>query len=511
MAGAIHRILLGNQEAAATWLPFAMGQFYACPEGAQTSFTPVPGVTILIKRVGGQDVVQIKADGGVDFVFMKRGIVYGAYPAPIQFIPNNPVGVIKPVSSTRRTYMSILMQDMMFTSHLEGPEISPDTECKVVNTVWRNMGNFIQKVGGYDTVFPPDDYFMRAILPHVGFSTQPWLNAEDHSLGRFTRLVSIEPFEITDDPFGSVGMFRYSDDMGLTWEEVPLNHFVIVPTAAAFVPLSVGRIDVDTQVLYAMVIDRDTGFLGDLVHIVLREGGMVWSQGTYNVIPFDPEVHLYNHYLARFIPGKDPGVIIGIVRENHVAPASDDTADNRISAIRSDDGGVTFYVTQTLLAPDPLNTDAFGLEFIELVALSAIRQNPLYPGTFACMAPITAASSDGLYNFRFRIIHTEDYGVTWGISDESLVSISSAPPEPGSWGVTLRLIGFYGKDLYLHVIYEQSETGRTYIKVFSTPDFGVTLKEVTKPLIIEPDGTRSDAALPFPRNRSEFMHRSDMA
>jgi len=151
---ALHQILLGDQGAAAQWLPFALGQLYACPDSAKVSTSPAPGVEITLTRMKGQDTVQIKADGGVDFVFMKRGIVYGAYPAPIQFIPNNPVGVIKPVSSTRRTYMSILMQDMMFTSHLEGPEISPDTECKVVNTVWRNMGNFIQKVGGYDTVFP---------------------------------------------------------------------------------------------------------------------------------------------------------------------------------------------------------------------------------------------------------------------------------------------------------------------------------------------------------------------
>jgi hypothetical protein len=137
MAGAIHRILLGNQEAAATWLPFAMGQFYACPEGAQTSFTPVPGVTILVKRVGGQDVVQITAGGSPDWVLLDNFNPTTAIGPPLVFSPNNPIMEPKEPSNSNAAICNI-GGGKLFTTHGIGLQNDPDLTQPYVEklTVW---------------------------------------------------------------------------------------------------------------------------------------------------------------------------------------------------------------------------------------------------------------------------------------------------------------------------------------------------------------------------------------
>lgn len=483
MAGAIHRILLGNQEAAATWLPFAMGQFYACPEGAQTSFTPIPGVTILVKRVGGQDVVQITAGGSPDWVLYDNAVPTTANGPPLVFIPNNPERKPEGPTNAYAARLTNIGDGKLFASHGVGSQndmLQPYVERL---TVWNYVSPWYTVIGGKDLESP---------AAQSAFTVRPVTDVIDVRKEitpggpRVHRLVAIQGPDWEPIP-SNPGGIHISDDLGATWESYA---YPIAPvTSAYWASGGLFRIDVDTLMYVVYLGNRISGMGPELPPYFVRgtAGGLGWFvQNDFDGAPVGlPPTIDWNLANAKFYPCKTPGTAIGVISMQVTYATSGLGAVLRM--VRTTDSGVTFTYQDYASPIGGNEAGSIGIWFDPLTNT--------YASLVTRNAPLGVISGT---QYPMMMVTSNDEGLTWQLHPLYML-YNDAPTNHDISGQ-----GFYNGRFYI-TFFEQFSGKASFS--YSTNDYGVTWVKHAH----SKDAGRglSSVVQLFPSGKA-FPHRDDM-
>lgn len=465
MAGAIHRILLGNQEAAATWLPFAMGQFYACPEGAQTSFTPVPGVTILVKRVGGQDVVQITAGGSPDWVLYDNAVPTTANGPPLVFIPNNPERKPEGPTNAYAARLANIGDGKLFASHgvgLQNDMLQPYVERL---TVWNYVSPWYTVIGGKDLESPAAQsvFTVRPVTEVIDVRKEITPGGP-----RVHRLVAIQGPDWEPTP-SNPGGIHVSDDLGATWESYA---YPIAPvTGGYWASGGVYRIDIDTLMYVVYLGNRASGMGPELPPYFVRgtTGGLGWfAQNDIDGAPIGiPATISYDLLNAKFYPCKTPGTAIGLATmlAHYVAPPPVyPTGQVVLRTLRTVDSGITFTHYDYVVPSSSTATPGTFHNGIQIGSIG-VWFDPL-TSTYASLIVkgLPLGNQYGVI-YPMMMVTSNDEGLTWQLHpvydlyNDDLVDYQIDGQ------------GFYNGRFYI-TFFEQS-SGKTSFS-YSTNDYGVT-------------------------------------
>lgn len=477
---ALHQILLGDQGAAAQWLPFALGQLYACPDSAKVSTSPAPGVEITLTRMQGQDTVQIRAGGNPDFVMLDNVNPTTAYTIPKQFIPNYPnLQTTGPTNAFDNKLYSLGNMRLISSS---GEGVQNDMALPYTENiyVWDWSQPWFYPLNTFEIVSAPA---ANAFVSRDPTKVTDCYYKPDPDQPGVKRLVALQSEDGQPTPTNP-GHVHYSDDLGATWTTNPYPA-ASVP-GGSWYSRNLERVDVDKLVYSVYLMDRASGLPTEkLYFLIAGSGATSWGQAT----AFQPASPLLITS-ASFYPGNTAGVVNGLATVARIPTTS---GSRFLRIIRSVDSCSTFTYTD-------MTTTSTWIDVGFTPEVSRIHtpadDKDIYAAVWLLTPPMNMGG--GLIRTFAHLVYTLDGGVSWFKSPE--IELNTEATED-AW--VFDTYGFYNGAFYLHFGSKGSGLKRLYF----TKDFGVTWAYTTHS---EFTGRGLSNSVQCFNNRLAYPHRSDM-
>ena len=477
---ALHKILLGDQGAASRWLPFAIAQLYACPEGAKVSTSPAPGVEITLTRLRGQDTVQIKAGGDPDFVILDNVNPNTAFTIPQQFIPNNPN--LQPEGTTNALSSRLYALGDFRLLSSSGQGLQNDMTNPYIENIdtWGWEGAWFYPINRFQITTAPatSPFTIRDPTPVVDCYYKPTPTSEP-----VKRIVAIQSEDSHATPINP-GQVHYSDDLGATWTT---NPYPAAPVAnGAWFAHRLERVDIDKLMYSVYLFNRASGLpTQKLYFLVGGSGATAWGQASV----FQPATPSLISS-ASFHPGNAEGIVNGLANVIRV-PAT--PGSRFLRTIRSTDSCTTF--TYADVTSPSTHIDQSTGPFI-----LRIHTDPQDKDTYAAVWILRPPFNQGggIVNTYIHLAYTTDNGLSWQLSPEFEVQA-----EASESSFILDSHGFYNGSFYFYAGAKGSGLKRLYF----TDDLGLTWSYTTHS---EFTGRGLSSSVQCFKNRLAYPHRSDM-
>lgn len=477
---ALHKILLGDQGAAARWLPFAIAQLYACPEGAKVSTSPAPGVEITMTRLKGNDTVQIKAGGDPDFVILDNVNPTTAFTIPKQFIPNYPNLQTEGPTNAYSHRLYHLGSSRLLSSSGQGLQ-NDMTKPYIENIdVWGWEGTWFYPLNRFQiTSAPASSVFTirdPTVVADCAYKPIP-------TAAPVKRIIAIQSEDGQPTPTNP-GHVHYSDDLGATWTTNPYPAAPVVN--GAWFAHRLDRVDADKLMYSVYLFNRIAGLPTEkLYFLVAGDGATAWGQAT----SFQPPLP-FRISSASFYPGNVEGIVNGLA---NVIKIPTEIGSRFLRTIRSTDSCATFTYAD-LASPSTHIDEGVGPTILR------IHTDPDDKDTYAAVWVLRPAFNNGggFVNTYIHLVYTTNNGVSWQLSPEFKVLA-----ETDESSFTMESHGFYNGAFYFYA----GAGGDNPKRLYFTKDLGQTWNYTAHSGFT---GRGLSSSVQLFKNRLAYPHRSDM-